>query len=194
MVSICEKRLGESGDVFSVQVADGQHLPFEEAGFDLGVSMFGLMFFPDRARGFAELRRVLRPGGRAIVSSWAPVDMCPAMDPLFGALRAVDPSRPAPQRDLASLENPEVLRAEMAAAGFSSIEIHEARGAFPTESPEEFWRISTLGAAPLVMLRRRVGEEQWAQTERTALDYLRSVWQPARDLYSVAYLALGRVG
>ena len=34
--------------------------------------MFGLMFFPDRAKGFAELFRVLRPGATAVVSSWAP--------------------------------------------------------------------------------------------------------------------------
>ena len=41
-------------------VGDGQALPFPDGTFDAGFSMFGLMFFPDRAKGFAELRRVLR--------------------------------------------------------------------------------------------------------------------------------------
>ena len=43
--------------------ADGQALPFPDDSFDVGVSMFGLMFFPDRGKGFAELFRVLAPGG-----------------------------------------------------------------------------------------------------------------------------------
>src|SRR6187549_3020276 len=47
-----------------VHQADGQALPFPRESFDLAISMFGLMFFPDRARGFSELCRVLRPGGR----------------------------------------------------------------------------------------------------------------------------------
>ena len=35
-----------------VHQADGQALPFPDESFDLAVSMFGLMFFPDRARDF----------------------------------------------------------------------------------------------------------------------------------------------
>ena len=44
---------------------DGQALPFEDNSFDIGVSMFGLMFFPDRAKGFrrvASRPRTQRPG------------------------------------------------------------------------------------------------------------------------------------
>ena len=59
--------------------ADGQALPFADNSFDLGVSMFGLMFFPDRRKGFAELCRVLGPGGQALVSSWAPAEQSPLM-------------------------------------------------------------------------------------------------------------------
>ena len=52
--------------------ADGQALPFEDGSFDLAVSMFGLAFFPDRDKGFAELHRVLVPGGQALVSELGP--------------------------------------------------------------------------------------------------------------------------
>lgn len=34
--------------------------------------MFGLIFFPDRDKGFREMHRVLRPGGRAMARSSAP--------------------------------------------------------------------------------------------------------------------------
>ncbi|GGL07961.1 class I SAM-dependent methyltransferase [Deinococcus radiotolerans] len=50
--------------------ADAQHLPFPDATFDLVVCQFGVMFFPDRARAFAEARRVLRPGGQLLFSVW----------------------------------------------------------------------------------------------------------------------------
>jgi len=44
----------------TAQVADGQALPFADGEFEAAFSMFGLMFFPDRAKGFAELRRTSR--------------------------------------------------------------------------------------------------------------------------------------
>lgn len=176
----------------AAQQGDGQALPFAAGSFQIGVSMFGLMFFPDRAAGFRELRRVLAPGGRAVVSSWAPVERSPAMQLMFGALRAVDPSRPAPQRDISSLENADVLRAEMETAGFDSVEIHEVESDLGASTPEDFWRDTTRGAAPLVLLRRSVGEDAWAGIEATALEFLRQNWEPSRALTSTAYLGFGR--
>lgn len=52
------------------QPADAQALPFEDAGFDLVVCQFGLMFFPDKVRANAEARRVLRDGGRYMLVIW----------------------------------------------------------------------------------------------------------------------------
>lgn len=170
---------------------DGQALPYADGSFEIGVSMFGLMFFPDRRRGFAELCRVLVPGGRAVVSSWAPVDSSPAMELLFGALRSLDPSRPAPQRDATTLENPELFEEEMRAGGFSSVTIEAFTSGVPGSSPEEFWNGIVRGAAPLVLLRRRVGEDAWAQMSRGALDYLEQNWDPSRALTTTAYLAYG---
>lgn len=50
--------------------ADAMHLPFADGQFDAVVCQFGVMFFPDKARAFAEARRVLRPGGRLIFNVW----------------------------------------------------------------------------------------------------------------------------
>jgi len=44
-------------------VPDALVLPFENATFDLVCCQFGAMFFPDRASGYREARRVLKPGG-----------------------------------------------------------------------------------------------------------------------------------
>jgi ubiquinone/menaquinone biosynthesis C-methylase UbiE len=43
--------------------ADAMKLPFEDASFDVVACQFGAMFFPDKAKAYAEARRVLRPGG-----------------------------------------------------------------------------------------------------------------------------------
>jgi len=48
-------------------VSDAQALPFAAARFDLALAMHMLYHVPDRARALAELRRVVRPGGRALV-------------------------------------------------------------------------------------------------------------------------------
>ena len=85
-------------DATNVEVVegDGQALPFEDSSFDIGVSMFGLMFFPDRAKGFSELYRVLVPGGQVLVSSWAPSDQSSMMRTVFAALQPDDaPPQPA---------------------------------------------------------------------------------------------------
>lgn len=56
---------------------DGMHLPFADESFDAATISFGLRNIQDRMVGLAELRRVLRPGGRLVVCefshpTWAP--------------------------------------------------------------------------------------------------------------------------
>ncbi len=50
-----------------IQVGDVAHLPFADASCDVVVSTFSVHHWTDPARGFAEVRRVLRPGGHALV-------------------------------------------------------------------------------------------------------------------------------
>jgi len=50
--------------------ADALQLPFADGTFDAVVCQFGVMFFPDKAKAFAEARRVLRDGGVFLFSVW----------------------------------------------------------------------------------------------------------------------------
>lgn len=47
---------------------DAQQLPFESQAFDVVVSQFGLMFFPDKPGALREMHRVLVPSGRLAVA------------------------------------------------------------------------------------------------------------------------------
>ena len=53
---------------------DACSLPFQDASFDVVVSQFALMYFPDRAAALREMWRVLAPGGRLAVAAWASID------------------------------------------------------------------------------------------------------------------------
>src|SRR5690606_36419610 len=50
-------------------VADVADLPFVAEGFDAVIAMHMFYHVPDPARGMAEIARVLKPGGRAIVTT-----------------------------------------------------------------------------------------------------------------------------
>lgn len=51
----------------SFEIADAAALPFADSSFDVGVSTQVYEYVPDVATALAELFRVLRPGGRAVI-------------------------------------------------------------------------------------------------------------------------------
>jgi SAM-dependent methyltransferase len=53
---------------------DASDLPFDDESFDVVVSQFALMYFPDRPASLREMKRVLLPGGRLAVAVWAPFE------------------------------------------------------------------------------------------------------------------------
>ena len=53
--------------------ADALDLPFNNDRFDLVACQFGVMFFPDKPAVFAEVRRVLAPGGALLITTWGDV-------------------------------------------------------------------------------------------------------------------------
>jgi SAM-dependent methyltransferase len=54
------------------QVADAEHLPFEDDTFDAVTSCVGVMFAPHHQAAADELIRVCRPGGRIALITWTP--------------------------------------------------------------------------------------------------------------------------
>ena len=102
------------------QQADAMALPFADASFDAVVCQFGVMFFPDRARGYAEIRRVLVPGGTFAFNAWDRLDTSDFAACVIEAAATVFPHDPP--RFLARLphgySDTATIRADLAAGGF----------------------------------------------------------------------------
>lgn len=116
------------------RTADAAALPFKDATFEAVICQFGYMFVPDKATGFAEARRVLRPGGTFLASAWAGLDQNPAPGIIHRVVgRMFDDN---PPRFLlipyAALDG-DMMRALALAAGFSSASL--TRVAFEGTSP-----------------------------------------------------------
>ena len=54
-------------DRVSLQVADGENLPFKEASFHRVTCAFGIRNFEHKELGLKEFHRVLKPGGKAVI-------------------------------------------------------------------------------------------------------------------------------
>jgi ubiquinone/menaquinone biosynthesis C-methylase UbiE len=67
-----ERSRGGASAVPQFVVADVASMPFPDASFDIVISSYAVHHWPDRSAGLAEIMRVLKPGGRAIVWDVAP--------------------------------------------------------------------------------------------------------------------------
>ncbi|MEU4841533.1 class I SAM-dependent methyltransferase [Nocardia testacea] len=173
------------------RVGDGQELPFADAEFDAAFSMFGLMFFPDRPRGFAELFRVLRPGGVAVVSSWAPIEQSSWMQMSWRALGSADPDIRPPAPNPESLENPEIFEREMRAAGFERVSVVPHTVELVFADADALLARLTRGIAPLELMRRSIGDRAMAERIEAMRSYLTEHYLPGSPLTTTAYLGVG---
>lgn len=171
MIANLQRRADELGLAISdIRVGDGQDLPFDDNAFDGAFSLVGLIFFPDRAAGFRELRRVLRPGRRAVVSSNTPFEgpIAQVMD----AIRAMLPDLALGQGK-APLSSPEEFTSEMSSAGFREVTIHTfTHPLVTTPTLTEFWQMVQRSVAPIPLLARKLGEKRWAEVANSVFNQL----------------------
>jgi ubiquinone/menaquinone biosynthesis C-methylase UbiE len=194
MLDIFKQHVERAGhNNITIRHGDAQSLPYADNTFDAAFSMFGLMFFPDRCQGFAEIYRTLKPGGTIAVTSWAPIDRSPAMQMMFGAIRTINPSIPEPQKSIDTLENPDVFKQEMLDAGFKDVKVQSiTRFAFPVVSIPKFWDDMVKGSAPIQMMKKSMGEAAWKEKEMLAIGYLEEkLTELPTRLSSDAWLGMG---
>jgi len=74
--------------------ADAMRLPFRDGTFDAVVCQFGVMFFPEKSKAFAEARRMLRPGGVFVFNVWDRITENEFANTVTTALESVFPKDP----------------------------------------------------------------------------------------------------
>lgn len=83
LVEVARGRAQQEGLDAEFVIGDVQALPFDASTYDAALSVFGLIFAADAEAAFAEMIRVLRPGGRALISVWVPSGPIDAMVGVF---------------------------------------------------------------------------------------------------------------
>jgi SAM-dependent methyltransferase len=125
MVDLIARTTADLPHVEAARV-DACDIPYGDASFDVVVFRFGLMFASDPAVAFAEIRRVLKPGGRLVATTWAApehnmwlvsVGMSAMLTGLVCGKGPTQPGGPL------SLGEPELLEKLAVAAGFDDAQV-----------------------------------------------------------------------
>lgn len=171
------RAVGAQGHVDAVDIADGllgraRHLgadlpqlhvhladvtAWTAKPYDALLCQFGVFFLPDMDAGSAHLVGLVRPGGRAVVTTWLAGSTDLLVAPM-GRAAAAEHARagttmPQSLRARAAsrrVETPEGLAGWLAALGLSDVAVTETRTAVPL-TPELAWSFAT-GAGPRVLL------------------------------------------
>lgn len=150
MVEVARARAKEAGlDNVEFRVMDAESLELPDASFDLVVCRFGLQIVTDPDRAIAEIRRVLKPGGRLVATVWGPGERCPAIHAIIGPmLENAEPDEngyiPTPYE----MGGPDELVGILQKAGFRDAAEERVTHAW-TFKDEEAYLDSTLKGTPI---------------------------------------------
>jgi SAM-dependent methyltransferase len=145
---------------------DGQALQFKDATFDAALSVLGIILFPDAARGLAEMRRVVRPGGWVSVVTWTQPQNYELAAELRAAVQSIWPEQPpAPLPTQLRYREEADFRALFKAAGLGEpvVTTETAR----LEAPSARWLSERIGFAPgMAAMMADLGQRRPAVTQR----------------------------
>jgi SAM-dependent methyltransferase len=132
--------------------ADATKLPFPDSSFDIVLSKLSVMYFVPPEKALAEIRRVMKPGGRVALMAWGMPEQgtyyaaCVFPFLMRSSIVPPPPDAPTPLR----FSPPGSLSAEMSRAGFKDVveerKLLELKWPGP---PPELWRHLYEIASPL---------------------------------------------
>lgn len=146
-----------------------EEMPFDDESFDLVLCQQALQHMADKPRALAEMRRVLRAGGRIGASVWQDLERQPLWVVMNAA--AIDHAGVPIQDEAFALSDPADLRGLFTNAGFKEIEIEPV--SFVARYPDPNRAIATLAqraTALVASVRELDGPEQEALIEAMSAD------------------------
>lgn len=138
------------------EVADAENLPYESEGFDRVFCSLGLMHFPDAEKALQEFKRVLKPGGKLVVSVWAEEDKAPYISV---ALRTLSRNFPPPKVERPSMfrfGNPQMLAKMVEDAGFFMAQTEPVTLDFYFPNAASYWQkfLDTAGITAIALAKQ----------------------------------------
>jgi ubiquinone/menaquinone biosynthesis C-methylase UbiE len=149
MLAVAKQRQGDDPRMIWRQ-ADALALPFEDSTFDIVCCQFGAMFFPDRSKGYAEAKRVLKPGGTFLFNVWDRIADNVFADDATATLGKMFPDNPPlfMARTPHGYHDQAVIKADLERAGFTDISI-ETKTAISRAPSAEYAAIAYCQGTPL---------------------------------------------
>jgi len=132
--------------------ASAESIPLADGSFDVVLCQMGLQFVTDKLAALREMRRVLAPGGRALISSPGPTPT--PFEILSQALaRDISPEAAGFARRVFSLHDVGELDSLLRDAGFARAEANSTPKTLHVSEPREFlWQyVHSTPLAPAVM-------------------------------------------
>jgi SAM-dependent methyltransferase len=175
MLEIGRERAAELGlDNVEFQEADAEELALPDEQFDVALSRFGLMFFPDLGAALVKIRDVLVSGGRLAAAVWGAPERVPMIAlPLQTVGRELELPPPAPGTPgPLSLADADALERKLRESGFDDVRTERRDVTTPWESANEFASFMRDIAAPVNNMlagespERR--DEVWGAVEEAA--------------------------
>jgi ubiquinone/menaquinone biosynthesis C-methylase UbiE len=159
MTAIAARRAAGLAHVTTLEL-DLERIDQPDASYDLVLCREGLMLVPDPTRGAREIRRVLRPGGRAVIAVWGPRERNPWLASILDAASA-QLGRPVPPPGMPhpfSLGDDDRLSRVLVDAGFEAT-VEEVALPMRVGSFEEWWERTSALAGPLARVLASVPDE-----------------------------------
>lgn len=143
MLDLLRARAREEGLDIETRVMDGHALLLADNTFDAAGSQFGVMLFPDMPQGIREMARVVKPGGRVLMSVYGDPHRIEFFGFIVAAIQSVRPGFTGPPMDPPplpfQLQDPERLRKELAAAGLKDVKVETITETTEFRSGKELW-------------------------------------------------------
>jgi ubiquinone/menaquinone biosynthesis C-methylase UbiE len=193
MVQRISARAAACGLSIDARLMDGQALQFADATFDAALSVLGIVLFPDAERGLAEMRRVVRPGGRVSVVTWTEPQNYELAAELRAAIQRIWPDQPTPPLPAQLRYREEMdFRALFLAAGLSDPQITTVRANL--NAPSARWLSERIGFAPgMAAMMAGLGDRGPAVKERFVQNLETRLGQGRVRLSGVAFVGTARV-
>lgn len=143
MLDLLEARAAGEGLDIETRVMDGHNLDFDDGRFDVTGSQFGVMLFPDLPQALSEMVRVVKPGGRVLVSGYGDPNQIEFLGFFVHAVQSVRPDFNGPPSDPPPLEfqlaDPDVFANELSRAGLEDVEVETVKETTRFRSGEELF-------------------------------------------------------